>query len=109
MTQSPHNHEHHNHHSGHHDPSNHHHSNPHNNHRNHHEPHSKEEVPTSDSAPIGTVYVCPIHPEVRQEQPGNCPKCGMALEPEMPRLAAEEKPEYVDYTRRFWWTLALRL
>ena len=109
MTQSPHNHEHHNHHSGHHDPSNHHHSNHHNNHRNHHEPHSKEEVPTSDSAPIGTVYVCPMHPEVRQEQPGNCPKCGMALEPEMPQLDDEENPEYVDFKRRFWWTLPFTL
>jgi len=47
------------------------------------------------------VYTCPMHPEVVQDHPGNCPKCGMALEP---RSAApdEENPELVDMTRRFW-------
>ena len=39
------------------------------------------------------TYVCPMHPEVRQPTPGACPKCGMALEPEVPNLAA--KTEYV--------------
>src|SRR5690625_6352843 len=109
MTQSPHNHEHHNHHSGHHDPSNHHHSNHHNNHRNHHEPHSKEEVPTSDSATIGTDYVCPMHPEARQEQPGKCPKCGMALEPAMPKNDDVENALVGAYHGRLWWTLHFML
>ncbi len=36
--------------------------------------------------PAGTIYTCPMHPEVRQEGPGSCPKCGMALEPAMPSL-----------------------
>jgi Cu+-exporting ATPase len=53
----------------------------------------------------GTMYTCPMHPEVRQNHPGTCPKCGMALEPEMPTLDDEESPELADFRRRFWWTL----
>ena len=55
----------------------------------------------------GTVFTCPMHPEVRQVGPGTCPKCGMALEPEMPSLEEGENPELVDFRRRFWWTLPL--
>ena len=55
----------------------------------------------------GAVYVCPMHPEIRQDEPGTCPKCGMALEPELPSLDDEEHPEFVDFRRRFWWTLPL--
>jgi Cu+-exporting ATPase len=55
----------------------------------------------------GTIYICPMHPEVRQEHPGDCPKCGMALEPEMPSLDEDENPELADFRRRFWWTLPL--
>ena len=55
----------------------------------------------------GAIYTCPMHPEVRQAGPGNCPFCGMALEPEMPSLDEEENPELRDFTRRFWWTLPL--
>ncbi len=54
-----------------------------------------------------TVYTCPMHPEIRQDHPGSCPKCGMALEPVMPTLDDDENPELVDFTRRFWWTLPL--
>ena len=52
-------------------------------------------------APAGAVYTCPMHPEVRQDHPGACPKCGMALEPEMPSLDEGENPELVDFRRRF--------
>ncbi|HUR37259.1 MAG TPA: heavy metal translocating P-type ATPase [Terriglobales bacterium] len=45
-------------------------------------------------APAGTMYVCPMDPEIRQDHPGACPKCGMALEPEMPVAAAAERIEY---------------
>ncbi len=55
----------------------------------------------------GTVYVCPMHPEIRRDKAGTCPKCGMALEPELPSLDDEENPEFVDFRRRFWWTLPL--
>jgi Cu+-exporting ATPase len=62
-----------------------------------------------ESAPPGTIYTCPMHPEVRQAGPGTCPKCGMALEPEMPSMDEGENPELVDFRRRFWWTLPLTL
>jgi Cu+-exporting ATPase len=55
----------------------------------------------------GTIYTCPMHPEVREGHPGACPKCGMALEAEMPSLEEVESPELVDFRRRFWWTLPL--
>jgi len=54
---------------------------------------------------VSAWYICPMHPEVRQRGPGVCPKCGMALEPEMVSLDEEENPELVDFSRRFWWTL----
>jgi len=57
--------------------------------------------------PEGTVYTCPMHPEIRQPTPGNCPKCGMTLEPVLPSLEDEENPELTDFRRRFWWTLPL--
>ena len=62
-----------------------------------------------ESAAPGTIYVCPMHPEVRQDEPGTCPKCGMALEPELPSLDEGENPELVDFRRRFWWTLPLTI
>ena len=61
--------------------------------------------PTAPEAAPGTIYTCPMHPEIRQDHPGSCPKCGMALEPELPTLEEEENPELVDFQRRFWWTL----
>ncbi len=50
------------------------------------------------------VYTCPMHPEIRQDAPGRCPKCGMTLEPVLPELEADENPELKDFQRRFWWT-----
>ena len=55
----------------------------------------------------GTIYTCPMHPEIRQSAPGNCPKCGMTLEPVIPSLDDEEDLELTDFRRRFWWTLPL--
>ena len=55
----------------------------------------------------GTIYTCPMHPEVRQPGPGNCPICGMALEPELATADAAPSPELADMTRRFWIGLAL--
>ncbi len=56
--------------------------------------------------PPAATYTCPMHPEVRQQGPGACPKCGMALEPETV-TATEENPELADMTRRFWVSVAL--
>ncbi|WP_370878306.1 heavy metal-binding domain-containing protein [Variovorax paradoxus] len=50
-----------------------------------------------------------MHPEIRQNQPGNCPKCGMTLEPVMPTLEEGEDPELRDFKRRFIWTLPLTI
>jgi Cu+-exporting ATPase len=60
-----------------------------------------------EAATDGTIYTCPMHPEIRQDHPGNCPKCGMTLEPVLPSLDEEENPELADFQRRFWWTLPL--
>ena len=48
-----------------------------------------------------------MHPEVQQDHPGNCPKCGMSLEPMLPTLEEGENAELVDFRHRFWWTLPL--
>src|SRR5688572_8407747 len=58
-------------------------------------------VPAPAASP-GTLYTCPMHPEVVQDHPGACPKCGMALEPMTPSLDEGPNPELVDMTRRFW-------
>jgi Cu+-exporting ATPase len=50
-----------------------------------------------------------MHPEIQQDHPGNCPKCGMALEPQLPELDDHDNPELSDFQRRFWWTLPLTL
>jgi len=59
--------------------------------------------------PTGTIYTCPMHPEVRQVGPGSCPICGMALEPEQVSLDDKPDPELIDMTRRFWIALVLTL
>jgi len=48
------------------------------------------------------IYTCPMHPQVRQPKPGNCPVCGMTLEPEKVSLDAVTDPELTNMTRRFW-------
>jgi P-type Cu+ transporter len=58
--------------------------------------------------PAGTIYTCPMHPEVRQIGPGHCPKCGMALEPLMP-TASEDDSEIGSVRRRFWMAFALAI
>src|SRR5437867_3140087 len=55
------------------------------------------------------MYTCPMHPEVRQRGPGNCPKCGMALELRTVGVVDGPDPELVDMTRRFWIGLVLTL
>jgi Cu+-exporting ATPase len=64
---------------------------------------------TPEPAAEGTIYTCPMHPEVRQVGPGACPICGMALEPEIAGSETGPNPELVDMKRRFWIGLSLTL
>jgi len=57
----------------------------------------------------GAKYTCPMHPEIVRDGPGTCPKCGMALEPMIPQVGAEDDSELRDMTRRFWIALVLTL
>lgn len=70
---------------------------------NHHAP-----SPTAQTVSVvDAVYVCPMHPEVRQDRPGNCPICGMALETEIATATDEEDRELKDMKRRFFWGFIL--
>lgn len=69
---------------------------------------AKEKAPAPEM-PAGTIYTCPMHPEIRQVGPGSCPICGMALEPEVASLESGPNPELADMTRRFWIGGALAL
>ncbi len=68
-------------------------------------------APTEAEAPVkaGVIYTCPMHPQIRQVGPGNCPICGMALEPESAIEDAGPNHELIDMTRRFWVSVALAL
>ncbi len=57
----------------------------------------------------GTIYTCPMHPQIRQVGPGTCPICGMALEPVTVTADSGPNPELADMTRRFWVGLALTI
>ena len=59
--------------------------------------------------PAGTIYTCPMHPEVRQIGPGHCPKCGMALEPLLPAAVADDDGDLRALTHRFWVLVALTI
>ncbi|ACE99622.1 heavy metal translocating P-type ATPase [Rhodopseudomonas palustris TIE-1] len=61
----------------------------------------------SVTVPEGEIYTCPMHPQIRQPGPGNCPICGMALEPEIATAETRANPELADMVRRFWLGLAL--
>ena len=70
---------------------------------------SPQKADTPPPAPPGTIYTCPMHPEVRQAGPGSCPICGMALEPETVTAESGPNPELADMTRRFWIGLLLTI
>jgi Cu+-exporting ATPase len=63
---------------------------------------ASEASPRHAAAPADAVYTCPMHPEIEQIGPGDCPICGMALEPKTVSLAEGPSAEYVDMRRRFW-------
>src|SRR5262245_12647634 len=57
---------------------------------------------SAPAAPAGTIYTCPMHPQIRQVGPGTCPVCGMTLEPERASLDEGPSAELIDMRRRFW-------
>lgn len=70
----------------------------------------KKPQPSShEAAAADAIYTCPMHPEIRQKGPGNCPICGMALEPVAGSGEESENPELTDFRRRFWVGLVLSL
>jgi P-type Cu+ transporter len=71
----------------------------------HHAPQQTKVVHSGDQSQV--EHTCPMHPQVRQMGPGNCPICGMALEPLLATADQGESPELHDMTRRFWIGTAL--
>uniref|UniRef100_E6VHW5 Heavy metal translocating P-type ATPase n=1 Tax=Rhodopseudomonas palustris (strain DX-1) TaxID=652103 RepID=E6VHW5_RHOPX len=69
----------------------------------------KSKAKPEPAMPEGTIYTCPMDPQIRQVGPGTCPICGMALEPELVSLDDAPNPELIDMTRRFWIGLVLAL
>ncbi|MBB6228633.1 Cu+-exporting ATPase [Polymorphobacter multimanifer] len=67
------------------------------------------ELQSHEPVPEGTIYTCPMHPQIRQIGPGACPICGMALEPAVMTAETPPNPELADFTRRFWIGLALTI
>jgi Cu+-exporting ATPase len=65
--------------------------------------------PPPAPVPQGTIYTCPMHPEIRQSGPGHCPICGMALEPLLATAETGPNPELADMSRRFWIGLGLAI
>src|ERR1700674_4451385 len=74
-----------------------------------HAQHGRGEPAPAGPVPEGTIYTCPMHPQIRQIGPGACPICGMALEPVIATADAGPNPELADMRRRFWVGLALTL
>ena len=73
----------------------------------HYQTHDELKVPVAESEAV--IYTCPMHSEIRQSSPGQCPICGMALEPVTVAAMDAPNPEYIDMRRRFWITLILTL
>ncbi len=82
-------------------------------HHHHHNPQDENQARTQKHAVAaqteGAIYTCPMHPQVRQVGPGNCPICGMALEPETVTAETGPSPELADMRRRFWISLVLAM
>ena len=68
-----------------------------------------EQTKAAEPVPEGTIYTCPMHPEIRKVGPGSCPICGMALEPLLATADSGPNPELIDMTRRFWIGLVITL
>ncbi|MBA3722015.1 MAG: copper-translocating P-type ATPase [Parachlamydiaceae bacterium] len=66
---------------------------------NHHQPNNEKHSQSINTGII--IYTCPMHPEIEQDHPGNCPICGMSLEPKNPTIHSDDS-EYHEMLRRFW-------
>ena len=66
--------------------------------------HGNRSTAKVESSEVKPIFTCPMHPEIQQDHPGNCPKCGMTLEPKMATAGADdgENAELRDMTKRFW-------
>ena len=73
----------------------------------HHADHHASAAPNHENVAPGTIWTCPMHPQIRRDAPGSCPICGMALEPLEPSAEERANPELIDMSRRFWVSLAL--
>jgi Cu+-exporting ATPase len=73
----------------------------------HHHHHAQAAPVDPASVAPGTIWTCPMHPQIRQDFPGSCPICGMALEPLEPTAEEQANPELIDMSRRFWISLVL--
>ncbi len=73
-----------------------------------HHGHGHQAPPAPEDVPEGTQWTCPMHPEVVRDGPGDCPICGMALEPMTPTLE-EDDSELRDMSRRLWVSLAFAI
>ena len=74
-----------------------------------HHHHNKPTPVPNNVDPNSITFTCPMHPEVVQQGPGNCPICGMALEPQTVTIDDTENPELTDFRRRFWIGLLLTI
>ena len=74
-----------------------------------HSGHQSEPAIVPQDVPPGSIWTCPMHPEIRRDGPGQCPICGMALEPLEPTLEEGPNPELIDMSRRFWVSAAFTL
>ncbi|NSY51463.1 copper-transporting P-type ATPase (plasmid) [Agrobacterium rosae] len=84
----------------------------HESHHNHHQGHGAQATLVAQKSSVtyqteGVIYTCPMHPQVKQIGPGNCPICGMTLEPEAVTTDTGPSAEYLDMKRRFWIGLVL--
>src|SRR6185436_7415871 len=73
----------------------------------HHRHHQHDDAAAKNPEPAGTIYTCPMHPQIRQVGPGSCPICGMTLEPVRASLDEGPSAELIDMRRRFWIGTAL--
>ncbi|WP_342363780.1 copper-translocating P-type ATPase [Terrarubrum flagellatum] len=75
----------------------------------HHHHHHERNALVEPQSASGSIYTCPMHPQIRRAGPGFCPICGMALEPEVTTVETGPSDELVDMTRRLWIALVLSL